>query len=726
MTMKKLLLIFFIIPLTLKAQVNLDSLWGIWNDTSQPDTVRFRTMSDLSWDGYLFSDPDSSYLLAGMLYNQAKSKGLKRYMATALNIQGVSFWVKGQMDSAATYLKKYLSIHKELGNKQGVANAYNNIALVYKQMGDQKNAIEYNYKSLKTRKEMNDKPNIAACYNNIGIIYADQRKSEIAMKYYNKALSVYEELNNKNQMAVTLSNIGNLYANEGKEEEAMTNYLRGLKIKIEVGDKKGVAISHYHIGNLLLDMEKYDSAFLYFQRGLTTAEELDLQESIAASLLGIGKVQSQKKEYNKALISLEKGFEIAKKSGILEQIKGSSEALWKLYKILGKHEIALEMHELFMNTRDSIKSEQNERAAIELEYKFSYDKKATEDSILHIKESELRNQIHKAEIQEQRNWQYTLYGGIALILLFSGFIYNRFRVTRKQKEIIQEQKEKVDEVNEELNQTNEEILAQRDAMEEQNSKLEAAHKDIQDSILYAKRIQEAILPSMNTMQESLRDGFVLYNAKAVVAGDFYWLEKHNNKIYFAAADCTGHGVPGAMVSVMCSNALSKALTEEKQTDTNTLLDKTREIVIDRLAKSGDDIRDGMDISIARIDFDSMELQWSGANNPIYLLKKGSKEIEIIKGNKQAVGYSQNPHPFTAHNIKVEKGYKIYLFTDGYADQFGGPKNKKLGYKALRELIVNTSILSMDEQKNKLEQYFNNWKGKEEQIDDVCVIGINIS
>lgn len=282
----------------------------------------------------------------------------------------------------------------------------------------------------------------------------------------------------------------------------------------------------------------------------------------------------------------------------------------------------------------------------------------------------------------------------------------------------------------ETNYATEKAEQEADVERLRNVELKKAHdliaeknKEILDSIQYAKRIQDAILPSMTSMQQTLRNSFVLYKPKDVVAGDFYWMEQYNDKIYFAAADCTGHGVPGAMVSVVCSHALSKALLEENITKTGKLLDRTRELVINRLAKSGEEVKDGMDISLCSIDFNSLTLQWSGANNPLWIIRNG--ELIEYKHDKQAIGVQDNAKPFTTHTIEVQKNDMLYIFTDGYQDQFGGAKGKKFKPSQLKEKLLAIHNQNMHEQKQYLDNFIENWKAGEEQIDDILVIGVRL-
>ncbi len=249
------------------------------------------------------------------------------------------------------------------------------------------------------------------------------------------------------------------------------------------------------------------------------------------------------------------------------------------------------------------------------------------------------------------------------------------------------------------------------------------NRNITDSINYAKRIQAAILPSEEFMKKYLEQSFILYKPKDIVAGDFYWMEHVDEITFVAAADCTGHGVPGAMVSVVCSNALNRAIKEFGLRNTNEILDKATDIVIETFEKGGPEIKDGMDISILAIDSKNNKIQWSGANNPLYYVNENG--LIEIKPDKQPIGNYFRRKPFTAHTIEFKKNTVFYLITDGYADQFGGQFEKKYSYKLLREKLTEIANLSMHEQQITLDQNFLNWKGTLKQVDDVTLLGIHI-
>ena len=258
------------------------------------------------------------------------------------------------------------------------------------------------------------------------------------------------------------------------------------------------------------------------------------------------------------------------------------------------------------------------------------------------------------------------------------------------------------------------------------AKDESEHKnrEILDSIHYAKRIQSALLPDKKKVDACVPDSFIYYAPKDIVAGDFYWMVKLNKKTLIAVADCTGHGVPGAMVSVVCHNALNRSVREFGLTAPSEILEKTRELVIETLEEGGDNVSDGMDISLCSIDWNTGMVQYAGANNSLYLIKNNN--LHEIKADKQPVGRYSKLKPFTNHVLQLEKGEQLFMFTDGFADQFGGPKGKKYKYKPFKKLLEEISVNELKMQKTQLQSEFNSWKGEMEQVDDLCVVGIRMN
>lgn len=304
---------------------------------------------------------------------------------------------------------------------------------------------------------------------------------------------------------------------------------------------------------------------------------------------------------------------------------------------------------------------------------------------------------------------------IAGLVLFVGILISWNNVFSRQIVLRKEAEEK-------LQQAFIELHAQKNVIEEKNA-------DVLSSITYAKRLQTAILPSEKTWQNVLPNSFIVYKPKDIVAGDFYWIEKVGSWILFAAADCTGHGVPGAMVSVVCSNALNRSVKEFGLTDPGKILDKVRELVIETFENSESEVKDGMDICLCALNPANNELKWAGANNPLWHLTSDEHAEQMvlneIKADKQPVGKHASEKPFTTQTIKLKKGDQLYLFTDGYADQFGGPEGKKFKYKQLKDLLIKIAPVKSLERKEILEKTLISWMHHLEQVDDICIIGVDI-
>ncbi|MCB9224959.1 MAG: SpoIIE family protein phosphatase [Crocinitomicaceae bacterium] len=319
-------------------------------------------------------------------------------------------------------------------------------------------------------------------------------------------------------------------------------------------------------------------------------------------------------------------------------------------------------------------------------------------------------------------WAVVSYIIIGLIILWLLMKWRTIKFEKRQKELETE-----------VANATHEIQQKQIETEHQKFLIEEAHKEITDSITYAKRIQSAILPPQKIVKEYLTKSFILYKPKDIVAGDFYWLEQKDGKILFAAADCTGHGVPGAMVSVICNNGLNRSVREHGITDPGKILDKTRKIVIQEFEKSEEEVKDGMDIALCSLERHpepvegqaKASLKYAGAHNPLWIIRNGGAEIEEIKADKQPIGRFAEAKPFTSHRIELNPGDTFYIFSDGFADQFGGEKGKKFKASNFKELLLSVQNESMDRQKELIDEAFEKWRGNLEQLDDVCVIGVRV-
>ena len=270
------------------------------------------------------------------------------------------------------------------------------------------------------------------------------------------------------------------------------------------------------------------------------------------------------------------------------------------------------------------------------------------------------------------------------------------------------------------------VLERTQEIQHQKEMVEEKNREIVDSINYALRLQQAIIPPIDKIKEKFPDSFVLFKPKDIVSGDFYWMDVKGNAVSIAVADCTGHGVPGALVSVVGANSLNRCVKEFGLKKPSSILDKLRELIVETFEMSNHEVKDGMDISFIQFDPERRKAQWTGANNPLWILRHDGNEIEEIKADKQPIGKFEHAKPFTNHEIDVQPGDCLYLFTDGFADQFGGEKGKKLKAAVMRDLFISMKDVPMETQKTKINKAFEDWKNLLEQVDDVCVMGIRIS
>ncbi|MCL4816222.1 MAG: tetratricopeptide repeat protein [Flavobacteriales bacterium] len=626
-----------------------------------------------------------------------------RYYPNVLNNLGFIHDNQGDVEESLKYYNKSLYYRKKYGDKKGIAGSLNNLANVYDNLGDIVNALDFYHRSLKIREGINDINGIAECLNNIGYIYRHQGEYKLALDYYQKSLLIKEKVDDKKAIARTLNNIGIIYGNQGDSTNELFTYLKSLKIREEINDQLGIANSFVTLGSFFYAQKKYLIALDYYNKGLKLYKELEHKQGISHSLIGISRSYLKINNRTKSIYYASLALKTAKDYPLNK--RDATEILHYLYKSQGDYKKAYDMYSLYILMRDSISNYENNKTVFKKNLQYDYEKKVLADSISYIKEKQIKEveiAKQKAEIKTKRNQQYALLGGLFLILLFSFFLFNRFKITRKQKNIIEQQKHLVDE----------------------------KQKEILDSITYAQRLQQAILTTPEDIQKYLPNSFLLYQPKDIVAGDFYFFEIVDNTIFYAAADCTGHGVPGAMVSIVCANALTRSIKEFELKNPGEILDKTRELVLQTFNKSGKDVKDGMDISLCKLEPYSTEnykLEWAGANNPLWIIRKYDTDCTLIeiKPNKQPVGKVDNPVDFTNHTIELQKGDTIYIFTDGYQDQFGGEKNKKFKTSNMKDLLLSIQKENLLKQKEILMQSFEKWRGSLEQVDDVCIIGIRI-
>jgi tetratricopeptide (TPR) repeat protein len=686
--------LLFVVSLFNFAQTStIDSLTKALASLPKPrgklsDSTYIKTIQQLAWE-YSFINTDTAITLAQQGLQLSDKTHWEKGKAICLNELGSCNYVKGNYPQALENYNTGLKIAEELSDKSWQTIFLGNIGNVYADQSDYPQALAYYFKSLKIAEELRDKRSMATNLGNIGIVYHKQPDYPKALEYFFKALKIAEELGDKRNMSAWLSNIGGVFDDQSDYPKALAYYFKALKIDEEIGDKSGLAINFGNIGIVYAEQSDYSKALEYYFKALKMVEEIGDKSGLAINLGNIGNLYRITGKFNEAEQYLKKALALSDSLGTLDVTRDNESFLSQLYNTLGQYKLSLIHYKKYIAARDTIDNDEKRKQINHLANKYEWEKK---EAVMK-EQQEKERALFLANQRRNKIILYSVLSGLALVLVFSFFIYRSLRITKKQKHIIEEQKHLVEEKN----------------------------KEITDSIRYAKRIQNAILPPDKVVKESLKESFILYLPKDIVAGDFYWLENKNNTVLFAAADCTGHGVPGAMVSVICNNGLNRSVREHGITEPGKILDKTREIVLAEFEKSEEDVKDGMDISLCALN--GNHLQWAGANNPLWIIRNG--ELLEYAPNKQPIGKVDNPAPFTTHYIELQQGDKLYIFSDGFADQFGGEKGKKFKAANLKKLLLSIQHESMEQQKTILQQTFNQWKANLEQVDDVLVMGVSV-
>jgi serine phosphatase RsbU (regulator of sigma subunit)/tetratricopeptide (TPR) repeat protein len=635
----------------------------------------------------------------------AELEGSKSYTndtsrVNTLNLLSWEFKKASEYERADSAARAALELAQKIKFQKGVAKAYHNMGIVAKSQSNYPLALQYYFEALKINEIIKNKKGMAANLNNIGIVYDDNRDFEKALKYYFKALAINEELKNKHWIGYNLGNIGTIYMSKGDFDHALEYLFRALKIDEELDNQNSTNMGN--IGEAFKEKGDYKKAEEFFIRALKVDEKLDNKSGISLHLANLGGLYARQKKYDKAEDYLKSSLIISKQIGDLVGEKDCHHELSDLYKAQRKWSDALYHYESFIGIRDSIFNEENTEKSVRAEMNFEYEKKSTADSIKNAEQQKSKDIAQKAELQQERTKRYSLYGGLGLVLVFSGFLFNRFKVTSRQKQVIEEQKLIV----------------------------EVKNKEVMDSINYARRIQDALLKEEEHVTAHLPEHFVLFKPKAIVSGDFYWSMEKQGYWYLAVADCTGHGVPGAFMSMLGIAYLNEINASERVLSPAEILDKLREKIVKELKQSGEtgESKDGMDISLIRFHLQTNELEWAGANNSLLVIPQRASSAERVaqyKADKQPIGYTVNPKPFTNHTIQLTSGDSLYLFSDGYVDQFGGPQGKKFKYKRLLQKLVEVNHESLAVRKELLDGIFESWRGRNEQLDDVAMVGIRV-
>lgn len=596
--------------------------------------------------------------------------------------------------SIVRYANQLLDLAEKLNDQNYIGEAYNHIARTYKDKENLSVALKYYYMALEIAEKQKNVYAISAYNSNIGVVYTLQENDSVALDYFMKALSIFPDSEAVNKINI-YQNIAKIYLKQKNYSQAIEYINKGRTAPLKNTSKKYTLedMRYYTLmGDFYTSKEQYDSARICYQKIETINKHVHspamwgtFYYRMGSFYLKTGKTDSAIKNFNTFLSYAD----------TLGSNKIKQTALIELSKAYEQKNDIIKAYEYFKwgkALQDSMRntSKMDELVRLETAYKFEKEKKQLEEQ-----------QKEKQKSKATKVWILT--SVFMLMVAFTAATFAFLFVIRKQKKTVESQKQE---------------------LEEQKKIIEEKNKDVMDSIHYAERIQKALLREEEHVSAHLPEHFILFMPKDIVSGDFYWANEKQDYFYFAVVDCTGHGVPGAIMSMLGISFLNDIVLMSDLPSPAEVLNKLRERIVSELRQNDKTIanRDGMDISLCRLNLKTLELEWAGANNPLCLFRNGV--LQEIKADKQPIGYHPVPKPFTNHVLPLQKGDCIYLYSDGYADQFGGPKGKKLTYKRLEALFTEQPH-SMSEQKEKLKNYFVEWKGALEQIDDVCVVGVRV-
>lgn len=624
------------------------------------------------------------------------------------------------------YQKSYNLAHKN-NDQEGIAKVSNNMGLVYTDLGDYVVAIDFFHESIDVSKGINDSESVGDAYNNLGSLFAIIEDYEQALKYHELALDLRKKGDDKVRLSSVLLNMGRLHMILMNYEEARLNFHQSLAIDTELEDVEGIALNYNNIGLSYFQEGLLDSTKKYYDSSFEIRLSLNDPFGLIMSYNNYGEYYSALNQHKKAVENCTMAYTIGDKYGLLYDKQEACNCLTNAYDKLGNYSQAYRFLKESVELQEQLISEEDQKELTKNEMQFVFHYQNLEDSLkraeiqakkdgltaLELKQRELETE--KA-LSEKRS-QFLIFSFAAFFLLaIVALIFYSYKKQKRKTELIREK----------------------------NDQIKEQKREIDQSISYAQMIQDTALPSFE-LDKLFKDSFLLFLPRDIVSGDFYWLEENEDQVFFAAADCTGHGIPGAFISMIGTILLNEIYNSKKLRAPNEILDELNRLIqLTLMSRTGVQMKDGMDISFCRWDKKDGVLHYSGANNPLWIASTRSK-IEFIEGgflepeaslkgvqmfeiksDKQPIGkYMDTRKSFTQSSLKLESGDMVYVFSDGYPDQFGGDKGKKYKYKPFKELLLKLSQSNGSVQHDELLKEFRSWKGDYEQIDDVCIIGVRV-
>lgn len=706
-------------------KVLIDSMLTIYHNCTE-DSCKIAAISTIveeSWDENVWPRynewiHDFTFEQLGKSNDPKTQYYLKKALAGSLNNMGYLSNIHGDAEVAIQYFEKSINIYKTINDKSGLASTLINLGHIYDNRGIINKALDCYYESLSIQEELENTKGIATALNGIGFIYYKQDEAEKALEYYNKSLAIRQKIDDQYGIATCLNNIGLLFKDTKEYDKALSYYRQCISIDEKLNNQSGIATSLVNIGTILKQQKNYNEALIQYNKSLVIQRELENKNGIAHSLDNIAGIQLAKGQFNKAEQSAQSALKLANQLNYPKLMRNVAQTLTSIYEAKGNWKQAYHFHSLYVKMKDSINSEETRKQSIHKGYQYEYNKQFIADSIKNaefkkvqeakVRASELEKENAEAIATTRKQQAFFLLGGLIVLIIFAFILYKRLKLISKQKLLISQQKKEVEEKS---------LLVQqsKDQIAEQN-------KQVMDSIHYAKRIQQALLRNENHLNLNFRDQFIYFRPKEVISGDFYWMTEQHGYIYAAVGDCTGHGVPGAMLTMLGTSILNEILAREQRLSPSTILNELRDRIISELSQQDEKrVKDGMDIALIKYSLSTKELLFSGANRPLWHIR--DDEMTTLKGDKQCIGHNFNPIPFQDHILQLQENDRVYLTSDGYIDQFGGPSNKKLRISRFVELLHSIKDKTMTEQIRRIDDFFGDWKGNNEQTDDVCVMGI---
>ena len=683
--------------------------------------------------------------------NDRNSKSSAYYLETALTLSNklnylkgiVKYWdLKGYQHRNRSEYKKALYCHfeamelaKKIKSEKSLSTIYNNIGVVYRRLDEYNKGLDFHLKALEIAEKYNQRLTQSMAINSIGNIYTLMHHYDEALEYYKRAMQIAKEDKHLLSQAINYNNIGEVYEMTGKYEKALVFYHKSLKLNEEINSSKGQSICFDCIGNVYNKTNELNKALEYYEKAL----EINLQHEdkyfAVVSYNNIGEIYIKLGNYSKAMDHLQKALDISLEIGSKMQIKKAYENLSSLFEKNNLKGKALEYYKKSILYKDSILNEESNKNIAKLQVLYNSEKQLREIQSLR-KEQELKEK----DLQRKSLIITFLIIAVLMVLIFALLLFRSYTIKRRANQSLLNKSNEINQKNILLEQQKNEIEAHREEIEKQqrvvqeknqyleqaNTLIEAKNKKITSSIGYARRIQQAMLPPDEVIKSYFNEFFIFYRPKDIVSGDFYWFDMKEESIFFASVDCTGHGVPGAFMSFVGFNLLNRALYEEKLHQPSHILNFLHSGIKSTLRKKETNaIKDGMDIALCKYNYNSYELEYAGALIPLMIIREG-KIIEF-KADYSQLGEIDEDffEPFTNNKLRVYPGDNVYLFSDGFMDQFGGKYNKKFLKKRFVKTLQENSGKSMQEQEQVLSRTFDNWKGDNEQVDDVLVIGIKI-